>query len=418
MWKSMCKSAVLAFFVALFPIGGFCQDPEVVTDSLVTLGFENVCWGEDDNERVYVVENIAYRLNGVGLGKAIDLIQKSGMPEGKGCRLIVLDNNVPKISLYCGVNAQADTTETVEITREDWDVSYNLGESWELVKKQKKKNSSLFKVDVVVYPEFSFRNIKLSRMYDFLINLSPAVEVSLWKGSKFTAQLIIPVYNNYGYKYGSVRPGNISLSQTFRLPYNIFLTGTVGFFNNNRWGVDMDADYHFKNERFYLDARLSYTGYGEWGEYKNGVNIHPFKYGCTTKDMRFTFSIGGGYYWAKFNTQVALHAERYLLGEYGGRLDIIRHFKYCSIGLYGMIVQYAGNDGINGGFRFQVNLPPYRYKRTKHIPRVLPSRNMGFAYNAGNEFKYGKGFKSLPSNNIAEENRFNPLFIKQQLLNF
>jgi hypothetical protein len=43
---------------------------------------------------------------------------------------------------------------------------------------------------------------------------------------------------------------------------------------------------------------------------------------------------------------------------------------------------------------------------------------MGFAYNAGNEFKYGKGFKSLPSNNIAEENRFNPLFIKQQLLNF
>ena len=63
-------------------------------------------------------------------------------------------------------------------------------------------------------------------------------------------------------------------------------------------------------------------------------------------------------------------------------------------------------------------MPPYRYKRTKHIPRVLPSRNMGFAYNAGNEFKYGKGFKSLPSNNIAEENRFNPLFIKQQLLNF
>lgn len=414
--KTLCRKSFVTLCVMLFSYAGFCQDGEVVTDSLVTLGFENVCWGENEAERVYVIENIAYRLNGVGIGKAIDVIQNIGMPSGKGCRLIVLDNNVPKISLYCGL--KAETEGEVEIKRSDWDVSYDLGESWELVKKQKKKNSSLFKVDIVVYPEFSFRNIKLSRMYDFLINLSPAVEVSLWKGSKLSAQLVIPIVNDYGYKYDSVRPGIISLSQTFRLPYNIFVTGTVGFFSNNRWGGDIEADYHFKNERFYLDARVSYTGFGMWGEFKNNVNIHPFKYGCTTEDMRVTFSIGGGYYWAKYNTQVAVHAERYLLGEYGGRLDVIRHFKYCSIGLYGMLVQYAGNKGINGGFRFQVNLPPYRYKRTKHIPRVLPSRNMGFAYNAGNEFVYGKGFKAQASNNIAEDNRFNPLFIKQQLLNF
>ena len=44
----------------------------------------------------------------------------------------------------------------------------------------------------------------------------------------------------------------------------------------------------------------------------------------------------------------------------------------------------------NGGFRFQVALPPYRYKRKGYIPRVTPSKNMGIAYNAGNERYYIK----------------------------
>ena len=51
------------------------------------------------NERVYVLQNSAYRLQGVGIGKAVDVIQKMGLPEEKSCRIIVLDNNVPQISL-------------------------------------------------------------------------------------------------------------------------------------------------------------------------------------------------------------------------------------------------------------------------------------------------------------------------------
>ena len=39
----------------------------------------------------------------------------------------------------------------------------------------------------------------------------------------------------------------------------------------------------------------------------------------------------------------------------------------------------------NGGFRFQIALPPYRYKRKGYIPRIIPSNNMGMSYNAGNE---------------------------------
>ena len=44
----------------------------------------------------------------------------------------------------------------------------------------------------------------------------------------------------------------------------------------------------------------------------------------------------------------------------------------------------------NGGCRFQVALPPYKYKRKN--ARVRPSDNRGMSYNAGNERYYYKGF--------------------------
>ena len=95
--------------------------------------------------------------------------------------------------------------------------------------------------------------------------MNPTLEASLWKGGKVTAQLIIPIHNGYGYKYDDVRPGFLTVSQTVRLPYDVFLTGTVGFFNNNRNGVDLTAEYYPKNKNFWFDARASYTIFGEWG---------------------------------------------------------------------------------------------------------------------------------------------------------
>lgn len=407
------KSIFLMFLASVLPLFAAAQSGEDTVEELVRMGFENVCWAEDEGERVYVLENTAYRIDGIGIGKAIDLIQKYGLPEEKKmCRLIVLNNNVPMISLCC--NAGGDK----EITRHDWNVSYDLGDSWELVKGVKRENSSLYKVDVLVYPSFSFKNVRLSVMYEFLINLSPAVEVSLWKGSKLSAQLIVPVLNQYGYYYDDVRPGMVTLSQKVRLPYNIFLTGTVGIFNNNRWGADLKVEHFFKNERFSVDGRFSYTGWGRWGEWILGKNIHPFKFGYDKNSMVFTGSIGGSYYVPEYNLQLSVHGERYLLGEHGLRFDMIRHFRYCSIGFYGMKLNKGVNNGFNAGFRFQVTLPPYKYKRRGYVPRVQLSRNMGLSYNAGNEFRYGKTFKAQASDNMNEYNRFNPYYIKSELLKF
>jgi Bacterial putative lipoprotein (DUF940). len=390
------------------------DDGDKVVDKLVNMGFENVSWGENSYERVYALENIAYRLDGVGIGKALDLIQKEGLPNGKRCCLIVLDNNIPMISLSYNGNKSSD-----DVSRNDWDISYELGKSWEIIKKKKKENSSLYKFDITIYPEFSFRNVRLSVMYEILFNMTPTIETSLWNGSKLSAQLIIPIINQYGYRYKNIRPGIVSLSQTFRLPYNIFLTGTVGTFNGRRWGGNIKATYYMKNERIWLDGNLSYTKYGEWGKWNEDKLISSFifiPYGG--RDI-FTGSIGVNYFIPKYQTQFGLKFERYLLGEYGVKLDFFRRFRYCNIGFYASRIQYAGNNGFNGGFKFLINLPPYtKYKRNGYIPRIIPAKQWGIIYNAGNEFKYGKGFKVSPSENFSTDSKYNPYYIKHELLKY
>ena len=407
MWKGLNNSditrCVAIFLFCLLSSKGMSQTGEETVNTLVGMGFENVGWHEDDKERVYVMENTAYRLNGVGIGKAVDVVQRMGLPQNKPCRLIFLDNNVPQISLYY----QPTITDSIsEADRKDWEVSYDLGKNWRKQVKGKKLNSSLFKVDITVYPELSLKNLVITQIYQLLFNLSPAIEVSFWKGMKLTAQMVIPVYNDgYGSRAGKVHPGFLTLQQTVRLPYNIWGTLAVGTFNAGRYGVDLKLFHPFKDERFSIEGRIGATGTYYWDGFE-------YVYGSK---QRLTWSIGGSFYWPQFNLQTTVKAEQYILGERGVRVDVTRHFRYTSIGFFAM---KAEGVRANGGFRFQIALPPYKYKRKGYIPRVTPSKNMGIAYNAGNERYYYKGYRSSPDDNIMNNNSFNPYFIKSELLNF
>nr|WP_300693215.1 hypothetical protein [uncultured Bacteroides sp.] len=328
-----------------------------------------------------------------------------GLPDKKPCRIIVLDNNVPQLSLYY----KPIIGDTVpEANRRDWDVSYDLGGAWKQARRVKRENSSLFKVDVVVYPELKLKNLVITQVYQVLFNLNPAIEISLWNGMKVTGQVIIPIYNEYGVSYEQVRQGYVTLSQSVRLPYNLFLTATIGAFNNYRWGGTLDVKHVFKDERFSVQGRVGYTGRSRFENWR--WKVSPLK--------RVTWYLGGDFYWPEYNTAFSLKVEQYLLGEKGIRFDMVRNFRYASIGFYGMKVQNAGNKGYNGGFRFQIALPPYKYKRRGYIPRVLPSEYFGMSYNAGNEQYYGRSFNPRVDDNMATENSFNPYYIKSELLNF
>ena len=378
---------------------------EATTEELVNLGFENVRWTENDNERIYTIENNVYKTNGVGIAKAIEIIQKAGLPTDKKCKVIVTNLDVPELSL----TYQPTGKDSMDVTgKEGWQTSYDI-EGWNEVKKERLKNSSRFKVDILIYPQLSFKNLIITQIYQVLFTLNPAVEVSLWPGMKFTGQVILPVYNDgYGYLNDKVKPGFITLSQNFRLPYNIKGKATIGYFNADRYGADLMLFYPLKwDERFSIEGRMGLTAIGYW----EGLHLHY------DTDFSVTWSLGGNFYWPQYNTQFSLKREQYLMGEKGVKFEMVRNFRYASIGFYAQKGQYAKS---NGGFRFQILLPPYKYKRlkNKYIPRINTSSQMGIVYNAGNELYYYRQYRSSADENIMNSNKFNPYFIKSELSNY
>ena len=118
---------------------------ERATEELVSLGFENVRWTENDEERIYTIENNVYKAQGVGIAKAIDIIQAYGLPADKKCKVIVTQLDIPQLALTYQPTNTSNTNENAS-NRRNWQTSYELGNSWKEVKKEKKKNSSQFKV--------------------------------------------------------------------------------------------------------------------------------------------------------------------------------------------------------------------------------------------------------------------------------
>ena len=128
---------IAILLLVMIPLKSFSQSTgELTTDSLVKMGFENVRWTDTPEERVYVVENSAYKIQALGIRKAVDIIQSMGLPKDKSCKLIVTNYNIPQVSL----TYQPLAGDTTVVSGEDWKVSYDIGDSWDKVKKEKKKN--------------------------------------------------------------------------------------------------------------------------------------------------------------------------------------------------------------------------------------------------------------------------------------
>ena len=394
-------ATVLSFGFPQSMRGQEVQTGNETIEELISMGFENVRCTENENERIYTIENNVYKAQGFGIAKAIEIIQRQGLPSGKQCKVIVTHLEVPEMSLTYRPSTGNESLSTSGNT--DWETSYDI-DGWEEIRKEKAKNSSRYKVDLLVYPQLSYKNLIITQIYQALFTLNPAVEVSFWPGMKFTGQLIIPVYNDgYGIYQDKVHPGFITLSQSFRLPYNIKGKATLGYFNADRYGADLMIFRPFKaDERFSLEGRLGYVGIGYWDAFKLHYDT----------DMTWTWTVGANFYWPRYNTQFSLKGEQYLMKDRCVKFEMTRNFRYASIGVYAM----NGKEGrSNGGFRFQALLPPYKQKRHKLMPRVSTSYNMGIAYNAGNEQFYYKQYRSETNENIMNNNSFNPYFIKTEI---
>ncbi|MDD3108045.1 MAG: hypothetical protein PHV49_02390 [Alistipes sp.] len=372
------------------------QSADSLVEVLVKAGYENVGVYDEPKERVVVIENSAWRAYGRGVEAATQLIDDAHFAGDKPVRMVVLNDALPMFS----VSRSLDSTGS-------WSAGYELGEYWKAVRQEKRANRSSHKFDLVFYPQFAFRNQKFEKVYDILLNLNPTLEYSPVKGMRLYAQVILPIYNEYGPLYANVRPGFLVLEQRFRVE-NVFIKGAVGNFSKNRWGMDVEAYRPFASRgvgsRFAVQARVGLTGSSYFFK-ETGWN---WNYGPLSV---WTWSVGGSYYERHFNLMGSLKVEKYLAGDIGVRADLTRFFRQMSLGLY---VMRNNRKNFDGGFHFAFVIPPAKEKRGKWC-RVSPATCFDLEYNAAGLFYNGKSYRTNPNSNPYTNNCMNPNYIDSQL---
>ena len=380
------------FIVALLLLVPFlaaqAQDLEGTVSRLEDAGFADIRSAMTEDCLIFSLSCDSYQLPNEALSRARRIIEADCAESGMKVKLICVSRNVPEVTM------------SYDPASGSWSTTRKLDDSWDIVRIEPKRASSIGKVDLVLYPQVSIMNLIINQVYQTLWQISPAVEVSLWPGMKLTYQVKFPLFNDgYGELEDRIHPGMVSLTQSFRDPWNWNIHGklSAGVFSNNRYGLALELSYYFPNQRFWVDTQLGLLA----NCYFDGF---IFKY---DKYSYFRWNLAFNYYMPALDTQFTLRAQRFLLGDVGLKYEMIRHFDRCSVGLY---AEKCRSVQLNVGFRFSLSLPPYNMKRRGYVPRVKTG-NLGMSYNANNERYYYKEFRTEASDNIMNKNAYNPYFI-------
>ena len=386
--------------------------PGLLEEKLVNTGFENIRVKAEGGDYTISFENNIYRWNVRALSTALDTISQY-VPENASLKVILLRFDIPQIVTKVDAsewfNFRNDSSYNGSIDS-SLIVSYRTNKDWELIKKTRSSNRNTAKFDFVFYPQIYITNLTFDKIYEVQFNIAPALEVSFWKGSLLTVQVILPIYSDskvYGEEGKKIRPGFIVLSQNFRLPGPWFGNVSVGNFNFHRYGLDLKITHPFKNPRWAIGFNAGLTG-------TSVITDYGWELGDPNT---FTFSLNAGYFLPRFNLRFHMKAGRFLQGDYGGRFDLTRMFGETAIGFYAAYTtDEVGEGGYpNAGFHFSIPFPPGKRFKHKRFRANLP-RYFDWEYNGATEFIYNRYYETRPNENRSEH-YFNPIYIKNELLN-
>ena len=375
---------------------------EKIINRNVMAGFENMRVSVTGKTLNISYENNLYRNKSLGLSKVLDNLSVSGYDT---LRVVMLYNDLPIVVATIGSEDfqqfKKGRLSAVEATSR-MVASYKTDNTWRILRTVKPVNSHVNKFDLVFYPQISVMNVLLSQIYEVQFNIAPALEVSLWRGMKFTGQVIFPIANHFvfGDEGNLIRSGIISLAQEFRLPGTILGRAVFGKFNSDRYGADLSLTHYLLKGRAYVKINGGYTG---TNEYRNGQWFR--------NDLKtLTGFLKAGYYYTPLNVQLDGSAGRYLNGDYGLRGDCTRYFGETAVGFFAML----GSGTLNGGFHFTIPIGTRKFKKNRTFQMRAPSY-FAWEYNAGTDFYYGQIYKTRPDENRVEQ-FYNPNFIIKNLL--
>lgn len=372
---------------------------QAIADWMVAEGFENIQQAYYSDTTFISWENRRYRYQVRALAR---IINDMPLPSSKMVIFLPKLLNNPMLAIQVEREALSEY-RAGRLSSHDlaaamqWRLNADY-ESW-MLRNSRNLNRSYYKVDLSAEPIIQLQLGNYDRPIRAVLNIGPTAHIQLAKGLVFTGQALVPVYNNF--TEDNWRAGVITLSQNFRLPGNLFVSVSTGYFTRKRVGGQLRVKNFSRNGRIGFEITLGYTTYSTISD----KLISDF----FEKDEYFLGRVSLDYRLPEYNLILKGSYGTFMIEDQGWRFDALRQFGETYMGFYGVFT-----TGItNAGFNVSVPLVPKKYLKINSV-RVRPGHRFNY------EYKYrGQTFAGLDyetgDNIVGRALDFNPDFMKNHL---
>jgi len=392
---------LVAAFLQAFQFTCPGQSAAEIREMLEREKYEQIRVIQESDTFLISLENRVWRWQVTAVGNALDKISAL-LPHSALLRLLILERGIPRLQVTVSpevwnrfTSGEISGEETAQLLT----VSEDTENTWHLVRHEDPKRRSAGNTDLTAYPQLSFENTLKSRLYTGQLNIAPALQVTLWQGGAFTGQVIFPLYNELGYEGNFIRPGQVVLSQDFRVNR---LTGrlSAGNFSAGRYGTDASFTCLLPDEMWKMKLNAGYTGSSHF--YDNRWNHSRLN--------ALTWSLSLSWFIPRYSLELEGGIRQYVYGDAGIFCSMIRWFGETAFGFYAL----KTDQTTNGGFRLTVPFP-FKKRPGYHLFRVTFPGHQDMVYNAGTEFHYGQTYRTEPGINLVD-GFWNARYIKNFLL--
>lgn len=331
-----------------------------ISNQLVQKGYYNVITWQEDSLLYISYENKLFLNEGKAVFKLLKTIKKDLNKSISGIVLILTSGQLPIAQINLKI---AFKNELVDFTHLNIATDTQVDQSiWEKVKKRLRYEYP-YVYDIAIAPQLKTELGNFEDPWKVQINLAPRINLSLWRGMTFSAQVIIPLHNELATFDGDyIRPGILALSQAFRFPNDYFGVVSVGRFTLNRYGTTLNFRKYFPKKLWYVGLEAGYTGKMT---YREG--------GLKNQGQSTVHAVGElGYFLPKYDLLLYAQYGKYLFDDVSFKVGIERKFKRIDIGFFGIY-----SNGIkNVGARISVSIYPAQLK----YGNIHPARTFDYQH--------------------------------------
>ncbi len=368
------RRGLVLFLLLFFTLvkNSFANDYSLLKQSLIkdliSNGFENIRIKVDDDKLILAYENRVFRFD----IDAIKEVLKIVAPKLEDKQILILipqNRKVPLVLFEVKVSDCKDylfSKISGKEFAEKLNIDFLVDKIWNEIERETEFNSSNFKFDITIKPSVQFQFGPFTKPVMYQVNLVPGLYTSLCKGVSLDYECILPLHNDLLQREDSVRTGFAVINQVFRLPGSFFISSSLGLFQGERYGFDLEAKKFYSNGDVNFGFNLGCTSLA----YFEGTKLFY------SNQFTVTGSLSSEVRLPEYNLTLGLVIGKFLMGDSSIRFDIYREFDEVQIGFFAI----KSTNGIsNGGFNISIPIFPGKYCNPSTV-RFRPAENFGWGY--------------------------------------